>query len=55
MIGFNSTISRMNELNNQYWSNKKVMELHGTNTTTYSELYEKNKKIVEELKVLIKI
>jgi uncharacterized membrane protein len=55
MINFNTTTTRMNELNNQYWSNKKVMERFETNTTTYRELYEENGKIVDELKRLMNI
>lgn len=55
MIDFNTTSNRINELVNQYWSNKKVMSTFETNTTTYKELYGKNKDIVVKLDELVKI
>jgi hypothetical protein len=55
MINFNTTTNIMHELNNQYWSNKKVMECFETNTTIYKELYNENEKIVNKLKELIDI
>lgn len=53
MIDFNSTTNRLKDLNDKYEYNKMKMEGFSTNSTTYRQLYEKNGKIVTELKILL--
>ncbi|EKQ52928.1 MAG: hypothetical protein B655_1599 [Methanobacterium sp. Maddingley MBC34] len=51
MINFNTTTTnRLKNLNDKYEYNKLKMESFSTNSTSYRQLYEENREIVNELK-----